>query len=534
MGQPGLEVNPPSATLGAPVPALPGPGAGAIDVRGAWKSFGATRALIDVTMSVAPGEARALVGRNGAGKSTLVSLLTGVHRPDAGEISVAGKPAAAGARAIACVYQHSRLVPALSVAENLMLGRYPRARGSRIDWQRVRAEAERQLAPWGLTDHALSLVEDLDPVQAKVVEICRALMQHPRVLLLDEPTAGLDRRDAERLFDVVDRLKVQGTTIVYVSHQLEEVYRLCESATVLRDARHVLTAPLAELPMRALVTAMVGEDAPPELTAHVPVAGAARERPRRPTADARAPVRLEAHGLTVPSAVDAFDLEVRRGECVGIAGLDGSGKTEIGAVLAGLLRPSAGSIWADGRRVPFGDVRAAMAAGIAYVPPDRHGQGLIPLLPVSENATLTAARRLARRLTPVLPRVLLERDRDAVYRRLADQWEIIASSPRQLMGELSGGNQQKGLMARGLATDPAVVVMHNPTAGIDVAAKSSIMRTLEEVFARGACGVVISEDPEDFALCSRILVVFKGRRASCLEGSWTEGDLLTAMQGADR
>ena len=518
-------MTPPSTAI----PAMPESGVGLIDVHGVWKSFGATRALVDVTMSVAAGEARALVGRNGAGKSTLVSLLTGLQRPDRGAIEIAGSPAAAGTSAIACVYQHSRLVPALTVAENLALGRYPHRRGRAIDWGRVREEAESHLASWGLAHLSDALVEELDPVQTKVVEICRALTQDPRVLLLDEPTAGLAREDAERLFAIVEQLKAQGVTLLYVSHHLDEIYRLCDSATVLRDARHIVTSPLDELPMDALVAAMVGLDAPPELTAHV-------EEPAAPLVAVAegAPVRLAVHSVTVPGQVDGFELEVRRGECVGIAGIEGSGKGAIGAVLAGLLRPADGTVAVDGRTVPPGDVRAALAAGVAYVPPDRHAQGIVPDLDVSENATMTAARGLARRPLAGLPSFLLGGGRDRVYQRLADQWEIVASSPRQLIRELSGGNQQKCVMARGLATDPAVIVMHNPTAGIDVAAKASIMGTLSEIFAGGACGVVISEDPDDFALCSRILVVFKGRLVATLDASWTQSDLVSAMQGADQ
>jgi simple sugar transport system ATP-binding protein len=370
-------------------------------------------------------------------------------------------------------------------------------------------------------------------VQAKVVEICRALTQRPRVLLLDEPTAGLDRDDAERLFAVVDRLKAQGVTLLYVSHHLEEIYRLCDSATVLRDARHVVTARLEDLPMDALVTAMVGDDAPPELTAHAPGSDTPAAAVAAIAAEG-APVRLQLRGLTVAGEVDDFSLEVRRGECVGIAGIEGSGKGAIGAVLAGLRRGSAGSVTVDGRPVPAGDVRRALAAGIAYVPPDRHAQGLVPLLSVSENATMTATRALVRRLAPGLPTLLRRRDRDRAYQHLAGQWEIVASSPEQPSGELSGGNQQKCVMARGLATDPAVIVLHNPTAGIDVAAKASIMRTLEQIFSRGACGVVISEDSDDFALCSRILVVFDGRLVATLDADWSEGDLVSAMQGAEQ
>jgi simple sugar transport system ATP-binding protein len=531
-------MTPSSIKVASPTPASPGPEAAVIDVIAVTKTFGRTRALHEVSMTVRAGEARALVGRNGAGKSTLVSLLTGLHRPDSGTLTINGE-SAADADAVACVYQRSRMVPALTVAENVVLGDYPRGVGGLISWRGVRAQAEAHLRSWGLADLADTPVERLDAVQAKVVEICRALKQQPSVLLLDEPTAGLDKRDAERLFTVIDQLKAQGVTLIYVSHHLEEIYRLCDTATVLRDARHIVTADLSELPMRALVDAMVGDEAPAEVRAHVPdeaqsgapTTATAAVR-RRVAADA--PVRLQVSGVSVAGLLQDFELAVRRGECVGVAGLDGSGKAEVGTVLAGLLAPDAGEVAVDGRRIGLGDVRTALRAGIAYVPEDRHARGMVPQLDISENATMTATRSILRRPLRRGPGVLLTRDRDRAYRELAGHWEIVASGPRQLIAELSGGNQQKCVMARALGTDPSVLVMHNPTAGIDVAAKASIMRTLDGIFAAGACGVVISEDPDDFALCSRILVVVKGRVATCLGTDWTEGDLVSAMQGADQ
>jgi len=521
-------MNPPTMTKSPAV--WPEAGRGIIDVRDVSKSFGSTRALVNVSMSVAVGETRALVGRNGAGKSTLVSMLTGLQRPDEGEVWIAGAPASA-ATAVACVYQRSRLVPALSVAENIMLGHYPRLPSGAIDWRRVNAEAERHLGPWELSGLVSEAVEDLDPVQAKVVEICRALSQNPRVLLLDEPTAGLDRRDAERLFTFIDRLKNQKVTVVYVSHHLDEIYRLCDSATVLRDARHVVTAPLSELPKQALVNAMVGEYASQDAgrAFSAKVNSSVRGRLRLGN-DAIA--NLTIRGLAISDVVDDFDLDVRKGECVGIAGLEGSGKTEIGAALAGLLKPTAGSIRVSGRRYSLGDVRSALAAGIGYVPQNRNIQGMVPLLAVSENATMTAARRLARTFIPGILNVLLKGDRDRVFGRLAQQWQIVASSPDQPIIELSGGNQQKCVMARGIATEPKVLVLQNPTAGIDVAAKASIMKSLQEILSRGASIVVISEDADDFALCSRIVVLNKGRLGSQLNSDWTERDLVSAMQGA--
>ncbi|MDQ0475316.1 sugar ABC transporter ATP-binding protein [Labrys wisconsinensis] len=500
------------------------PGADIVEVRAVSKSFGPTRALVNVSMTIAEGEVRALLGRNGAGKSTLISLLTGLQTPDEGEVRVMGVPATA-ATGVACVYQHSRLVPALTVAENIMMGHYPRRFGA-IAWRRVAAEAEERLAPWELSSIAARPVESLDPVQTKVVEICRALSRNPRVLLLDEPTAGLDRRDAERLFGFIDRLKERGVTLVFVSHHLDEVYRVCASATVLRDARHIVTAPLGDLPKQALIHAMVGEHAPPG-EARGACAGAERADGGPGTSPG-----LSVRGLSVPGVLEDVAFDVGRGECVGIAGLEGSGKGAIGAVIAGLLAPSSGSVEVSGRRYRLGDVRSAIRAGVGYVPQNRNIQGMVKLLSVSENATMTATRRLARPLIPGLLGILLKRDRDAVYRRLARQWQIVASSPDQPIGELSGGNQQKCVMARGIASDPDVLVLQNPTAGIDIAAKASITQSMAAILRRGASILVISEDADDFALCSRILVVNKGRLAAELSSSWTERDLVSAMQGA--
>jgi simple sugar transport system ATP-binding protein len=471
-----------------------------------------------------------LIGRNGAGKSTLVSLLTGLQRPDEGEVEISGVPASAGAPDLACVYQHSRLVPALTVAENVMMGHYPHRHKSVIDWDAVRSLARGPLEDWGMGHLADALVEDLDPVQAKVVEICRALSQRPGVLLLDEPTAGLDKQDAERLFGFVDQLRTRNVTLVYVSHHLDEIYQLCDSATVLRDARHVLTSNLSELPKEALIQAMVGDGAP----SGVSVSKADLVQDEVAKASVETSVGLSIDGLIVDGTLEPFDLLVRQGECVGIAGLEGSGKTEVGAVLAGIRRPDGGQVFVRQRKVRLGDVPAALAAGISYVPPDRRTQGIVPLMSVSENTTMTATRGLSRTVIPCILAILLRRDLERVYRKLAGEWQIVASSPQQAIGELSGGNQQKCVMARGFATEPAVLVMQNPTAGIDVASKASIMATLDQMLSRGAAGIVISEDFEDFSLCSRVLVLVRGQVRSVLEGAWTEGDLVSAMQGVEQ
>jgi len=503
--------------------AMPGVQPPQIEVRRVSKAFGPTRALIDVSLTVRRGETRALLGRNGAGKSTLVGLLTGMLRPDSGEIVIGGE-AAGAARSVSCVYQHSHLVPAMTVAENIAIGNYPRRPGRRIDWKAVRARAVDALRPWGLEHVVDRPVEKLEPVQVKVVEICRALAQNPLVLMLDEPTAGLDRQDAEQLFTFIDTLKQKSVTLIYVSHHLDEVYRFCDSATVLRDSRVAADAPLDCLPKAELIAAMTGE--------------AQAENQSRWTAPARrtavsgtAGIGLTIKNLSVPGRVHDFSLQVARGECVGVAGLDGSGKAEIGAVLSGLLTPASGTITIGDRRYRPRDVRTAIDAGIGYVPPNRHQQGIVPQMTITDNSTLTAVRKLSRKVVPGVLSALWPSDCRRVFERLAAQWDIVAASPDQLISQLSGGNQQKCVMARAIATHPEILVLQNPTAGVDVAAKASIMRSLEDMLRRGLALVVISEDADDFVLASRIVVLNHGRVVDELGAEWTDRELVATMQG---
>ncbi len=493
----------------------------AIEVVGVSKRFGPTRALRDVSMTVPRGASRALLGRNGAGKSTLVSLLTGIDTADEGEIRIAGTVAAGQDERIGCVYQRSSLIPALTAAENVLLRDYPRGRAGLIDWGALRRRARAELDAWDIGALANTPVSALDPVHRKAVEICRALVVEPEVLILDEPTAGLDKRDAERLFALLGRLRERGVTLIYISHHLDEVYRVCDSVTVMRDARHVVTSDLEAMPMDALVAAMVGPEAP----------ATAAERARDVSVSDE--LLVTARGVGVPGEVGPVDLEIRRHECLGIAGLEGSGKADLARALAGLL-PRTGTLTVAGRAVAAGSVPGALDAGVGFVPEDRHFDGLVPGLDVSENSTMTAVSRIARRIAAGLPRITLRRGRDDVYRRLAETWQIKASSPRQSIAELSGGNQQKCVMARALATEPQLLVLVNPTAGIDVSAKASIVATLGTVLDEGAAVLVVSEDPDDFVLCDRVLVMFKGRISTELRSGWDEKELVSAMQGAEQ
>jgi simple sugar transport system ATP-binding protein len=492
----------------------------AIEVDRLSKRFGSTQALDQVSFSVARGEARALLGRNGAGKSTLVSLLTGIDRADEGRLRVGGIELSGHDKRIGCVYQRSTLIPAFTTAENVLLRHYPRRASGLIDWAMLRTRARESLSEWDIGDLADRPVEELHPVHRKVIEICGALVTEPDILILDEPTAGLDRQDARRLFDLLGRLRERGITLLYISHHLEDVFEVCDSVTVLRDARHILTARISDVTMAELVEAIVGEQPP---------AAAATRGGGTPSREALLSVR----DVRTKDTVGPVTFSVGAGECVGIAGLEGSGKADFARAIAG-LEPRSGHVDVRGRKIRPGDVSAALDAGIGFVPEDRHRDGMVPALDVSENVTMTVAARLVRRWRRWLPGISRRSDRDTVYRDLQKQWRIVAASPRQPIDELSGGNQQKCVMARALAAEPDLLVLVNPTAGVDVSAKASIVASLGKILDGGAGVLVVSEDADDFVLCDRILAMVKGRVVSTLEPGWTEATLVAAMQGADQ
>ena len=338
---------------------------------GVWKSFGRMVALADVSLSVQGGECHALVGRNGAGKSTLVGVLTGLLKPDRGAVDLYGEPApgpgdrAAWQERVACVYQRSMVIPTLSVAENIFLNR---DEGSLVRWRSLRKQARELLLEWGFDLDVDQPAGELSVEQKQIVEIARALSTGARFLILDEPTASLESSAIERLFDRVRRMKENGVAILYISHHLEEIYEICDSVTVLRDGKRIVTAPVADLDHERLVSAMVGS-------------ALARSQDTFARSDGEGAVRLEVSGLSARSPLgDAHDisLAVRAGECVGLFGLRGSGAVAVADAVAGLLKPVAGTISLDGVPLRTGKVDSALARGVAYVPEDRHARGFVP------------------------------------------------------------------------------------------------------------------------------------------------------------
>ncbi len=483
------------------------------------KRFGSTVALSDAGIAVHPGETHALVGRNGAGKSTLVSILTGLQAPDAGAVTFDGTPAPplgdrdAWRQRVACVYQKSTIIPALTVAENLFLNRHARGRDRLIRWPALRREAEQLLAAWAVDVDVRQPAATLSVEQRQFVEIARALSFGARFIILDEPTAQLDAAGISRLFQRIHDLRAQGVTFLFISHHLQEIYEICDQVTVFRDARHILTAPVAQISRQALVAAMTGEDVTmPEAT----------DRP--PEADG--PVLLSVRALVTRSGAE-LTMEARAGEVVGIAGGGGSGKIEVAEAIVGLTRPASGTVTVDGRVLRPGSVPDALAAGVGLVPQDRHREGLVPQLSIGENVTMTVPHRVARNgfISPAR--------RDAFTRGTITDLAIKAPGPHVQVSDLSGGNQQKVVMGRALASDPKLLVLITPTAGVDVRSKQTLLGVVDAVRRRGTTVLVVSDELDDLRICDRVLVMYQGRTVGEMRHGWSDNELVAAMEGVD-
>jgi simple sugar transport system ATP-binding protein len=492
------------------------------------KDFNQTRALVDVSLDVKPGECHGLVGRNGAGKSTLVSLLTGLARPDRGSIRLAGHPApgladrGAWLERVACVYQRSMVVPPLTVAENVFLNRPTAANTSFVNWRAMRDRAHDLMLDWGFDLDVDQEAARLTVEQRQIVEIARALSIGARLLILDEPTAALEKAAVERLFEHVKRLRAGGVGVLYISHHLEEIYEICDRVTVLRDGELVLTGRVRDVPQENLVAAMVGT-APPKRATEIEAVkktGALGDR------------RLQVDHLNVLSragSVSDVSLFVRAGECVGLVGLDGSGSATVADAVVGLVKPRSGTVSINGAIPRPGKVDAAFKRGAGYVPQDRHARGFAPQLGVSENLTLAVFERFAQ----ILGIVSFSR-RDAIAETLVAKLQIIAQSLEQPVSSLSGGNQQKVVVGRALAPDPSVLVVVNPTVGVDVASKEALLDALGSARDQGVAILLVSDDFEDLRICTRLIVMVRGRIAAEFEQPpWDRQRLIAAVEGLD-
>jgi simple sugar transport system ATP-binding protein len=492
------------------------------------KSFGETRALVDVSLDVRPGECHGLVGRNGAGKSTLVSLLTGLSKPDRGSIRLAGQPApgladrGAWLERVACVYQRSMVVPPLTVAENVFLNRPTAANTSLVNWRAMRDRAHELMLDWGFDLDVDQAADRLTVEQRQIVEIARALSIGARLLILDEPTAALEKAAVERLFERVKRLREGGVAVLYISHHLEEIYEICDRVTVLRDGELVLSGRVTDVPQENLVAAMVGS-APPKRADEI-------EAVKK--SGAVGDTRLQVDRLNVVSrsgSVADVSLFVRAGECVGLVGLDGSGSATVADAIVGLVKPRSGTVSINGAVPRPGKVDAAFQRGVGYVPQDRHARGFAPQLGVAENLTLAVFDRFARRFG-----IVSFSRRDAMAETLVAKLQIVAQSLAQPVSSLSGGNQQKVVVGRALAADPSVLVAVNPTVGVDVASKEALLDALGGARDQGVAILLVSDDFEDLRICTRLMVMVRGRIAAEFnQAPWDRQRLIAAVEGLD-
>jgi simple sugar transport system ATP-binding protein len=483
-----------------------------VEVTGIEKRFGTTRALHDVSLSIKAGQCLGLVGRNGAGKSTLVSILSGLLEPDAGTVAFGGEPAprvgdtARWHEWIATVFQHSMIVPDLSVAENVFLGSTP----ALISWRAMRNRTSAIMSDWGFDIAAGTLCRDLSVEQLQIVEIARALARGAKCVLLDEPTATLEREAGRRLFDRVRQLTAGGVAVLYISHHLEEVFEICQDVAVLRDGELVLAAPTAGLSRDDLVVAMVGQN---HQIQSIERSGASLVGHPSPgpgaTPAGRQDVVLSVQDLTAESTagrLSGVSLQVRAGEIVGITGLLSAGVATIGRVVAGAEESSGGEVRVRGRRVPSGQRDVAQRAGVGYIPEDRHREGFVSHLGVAENVTMTITKRLADRFGLLSPA-----RRVTAAAPLTSRLSLVSSGPRQPVGELSGGNQQKVTVARTLAHDPSLIVAITPTRGVDVASKELLLGALAGVARDNGAGVLLcSDELSDLDICDRVVVLVRG------------------------
>ena len=474
-----------------------------LSMRDIDKTFAGTRALVGASLEVAAGEVMALVGQNGAGKSTLIKVLTGAYHKDAGEIRFLGNsvefasPQEAQRAGISTIYQEINLVPYRSAAENICLGHEPLRFGF-IDWPRMNAIATELLQRFSVHIDVRRPLGSFSTAIQQMVAIARAVSFSARLVIMDEPTSSLDEREVEVLFEVIRQLKRDGISVVFVSHRLDELYAVCDRVTVMRDGHVVFCDRMANVDKLQLVASMLGRDLASVRKEGVTAFDAAPH--------AMGPQLLSADGLEIGSRVRGARIAVRAGEIVGLAGLLGSGRTEIARALFGAEKPDAGRIKLGGEEVHWTGPADAIAHGLGFCPEDRKTDGVVPSMSVGENLTLALLPRLAR--AGILDEA---RQRETIERFIA-RLGIKTSGPNQKIRELSGGNQQKVLLARWLCTNPKLLILDEPTRGIDVGAKAEIQSLIKDLASEGMGVLMISSELEEIVEGSdRVFVLREGR-----------------------
>jgi len=488
-----------------------------LTLSGVSKSFPGVRALHDVRLSLYPGEVTALIGENGAGKSTLVKILTGIYQPDAGEIAIDGKPVhlssahRAFEHGITAIHQETVLFDDLTVAENIFLGHAPRTRLGTIDWRKMRSEARAVLDAMGASHiDANARLRELGIANKHLVAVARAMSIDARIVIMDEPTAALSHKEIEDLFVLIELLKQDGKAVLFISHKFDEIYRIADRYTVFRDGEMVGDGLLRDTGQKEIVQMMVGRSVD-----HI-----------FPEREARigAPV-LSVSGLSHPTEFDDITFELRQSEILGFYGLVGAGRSEVMQALFGITRPSAGSIVLGGKPIAPRSPADAIAAGIVYVPEERGKQGVVVDLPIYQNVSLPSLARTSRSGFLRLAREF------ALAREYTERLDLRASSLSQPAGTLSGGNQQKVVIAKWLATSPRVIILDEPTKGIDIGSKAAVHAFMGELVAQGLSVIMVSSElPEILGMSDRVVVMREGRIARIFDN---EGlDAVTLVETA--
>ncbi|MCY1318695.1 Ribose import ATP-binding protein RbsA [compost metagenome] len=475
----------------------------AIALEGISKSFPGVKALSDVSLSLYPGSVTALIGENGAGKSTLVKILTGIYQPDGGTIRVAEQEvhfptALAAARAgVTAIHQETVLFDELSVAENIFLGHAPRNRFGLIDWKKLNTDARALLARAGADLDPTIRLRDLGIAKKHLVAIARALSVDAQVVIMDEPTAALSHKEIHELYALVERLKADGKAILFISHKFDEIFRIADRYTVFRDGTMVDEGLIADVSQDELVRLMVGRAVGSVYPKKEVVIGA--------------PV-LTVSGYRHPTEFEDINFELRRGEILGFYGLVGAGRTEFMQSLIGVTRPSAGAVRLDGEVLVIRSPSEAIRSGIVYVPEERGRQGAIIGLPIFQNVTLPSLSRTSR------SGFLKLANEFALAREYTARLDLRAASLDQDVGTLSGGNQQKVVIAKWLATKPKVIILDEPTKGIDIGSKAAVHAFMSELAAQGLSVIMVSSEiPEIMGMSDRVIVMREGRIAGRFE-----------------
>ncbi|MBK8026630.1 MAG: sugar ABC transporter ATP-binding protein [Chloroflexi bacterium] len=496
-----------------------------LEMRAINKAFPGVQALNNVSLTVERGQVHGLLGENGAGKSTLMKILAGVYAPDSGEIIFDGRPVTiatpyqAQQMGIVTIYQEFTLVPHLTIAENVFIGREPGAAGF-MSWRRLRDQTRAVIEGLGIALDPMTPVSALSVAEQQMVEIARALSMQSKIIVMDEPTSALSESEVRQLMSICNDLKSKGISIIFITHHLEEVPRVCDAITVLRDGQNAGSAPIAAVKLDNIIQMMVGRSAS-ELFKRTKSYSTddvvLRVDDLRTAADPNNPNKTALHGIS---------FEVRRGEILGIAGLIGAGRTETARAVFGADRYEQGTITFEGKQVEIRSPLDAIQLGIGLIPEDRKQQALFLALAVRENLTITALKKLLHWINFVrfdAERQMVERYRQALNIRMAGQ--------EQTVGNLSGGNQQKVVIARWLAMEPKLLIVDEPTRGIDVAAKAEVHQLLDELASRGIAIVMISSElPEILSMSDRILTIRAGRLTGEFQrAEATEERLMEAM-----